>query len=102
MPAPLPSMPSSQPPPEVSSPNPQAMQAQAPIGAPVSPVMSSMSPMGQYASSYSPAMAQLGMQGGQMSYQLPGNARSRAHQREVKRRTKTGCLTCRKRRIKVS
>ncbi|KAH8697558.1 hypothetical protein BGW36DRAFT_378911 [Talaromyces proteolyticus] len=86
-----PSMAPYQPPLDASAGNSQSMHAQA------SPPMHSM---GQYNPAYSPSMAQLGMQGGQMSYQLPGNPRSRAHQREVKRRTKTGCLTCRKRRIK--
>jgi len=42
-----------------------------------------------------------------MRYQLPpqGDARVLSggrHKKEIKRRTKTGCLTCRKRRIKVS
>lgn len=39
-----------------------------------------------------------------MHYQLQGDANkmlSSRHKKEVKRRTKTGCLTCRKRRIKV-
>ena len=35
----------------------------------------------------------------QESRQLSGSHR---HKKEIKRRTKTGCLTCRKRRIKVS
>ncbi|KAL2067064.1 hypothetical protein VTL71DRAFT_1488 [Oculimacula yallundae] len=42
---------------------------------------------------------------GQMRYALPVSADSRImsggrHKKEIKRRTKTGCLTCRKRRIK--
>ncbi|KAG4417343.1 hypothetical protein IFR04_009484 [Cadophora malorum] len=42
---------------------------------------------------------------GQMRYALPVSADSRVmsggrHKKEIKRRTKTGCLTCRKRRIK--
>jgi hypothetical protein len=43
-----------------------------------------------------------------MRYQLPpqpGDTRVLSggrHKKEIKRRTKTGCLTCRKRRIKVS
>lgn len=40
-----------------------------------------------------------------MHYQLQGDANkmlsASRHKKEVKRRTKTGCLTCRKRRIKV-
>jgi hypothetical protein len=40
-------------------------------------------------------------------YQLPPQGDQRVlsggrHKKEIKRRTKTGCLTCRKRRIKVS
>ncbi len=43
-----------------------------------------------------------------MRYQLPPNGGDQRvlsggrHKKEIKRRTKTGCLTCRKRRIKVS
>lgn len=42
-----------------------------------------------------------------MRYQLPPQGDQRVlsggrHKKEIKRRTKTGCLTCRKRRIKVS
>jgi hypothetical protein len=41
----------------------------------------------------------------QMRYQMPGDPSKMLpggrHKKEVKRRTKTGCLTCRKRRIKV-
>lgn len=40
-----------------------------------------------------------------MRYQLPNDSRIMSggrHKKEIKRRTKTGCLTCRKRRIKVS
>lgn len=42
-----------------------------------------------------------------MRYQLPPQHDQRVlsggrHKKEIKRRTKTGCLTCRKRRIKVS
>jgi white-opaque regulator 2 len=87
---PPPSMSQYQSTPNVPPSNPPPMQGQPP-----------MQSMGQYNPAYSPQMGQMGMQT-QMSYQLPGNnSRSRAHQREVKRRTKTGCLTCRKRRIKV-
>lgn len=72
---------------------------QAPIG---SPLPSGMPPMGAYMHPYP------GMQMGspQMRYQLPGDhskmLSGSRHKKEVKRRTKTGCLTCRKRRIKVS
>jgi hypothetical protein len=52
-------------------------------------------------------MANMGQQFNQMRYQLPPQADQRVlsggrHKKEIKRRTKTGCLTCRKRRIKVS
>ncbi|KAJ5934940.1 transcriptional regulator family: Fungal Specific TF [Penicillium verhagenii] len=53
---------------------------QAPIGSPMPPISS----MGQYMTGYPSNVSQ---QGGR-------------HKKEVKRRTKTGCLTCRKRRIK--
>ncbi|KAL6233179.1 hypothetical protein BDW75DRAFT_232212 [Aspergillus navahoensis] len=67
---------------------------QAPIGSPMPP----MSSVSQYMAGY-PSMNP----GGQMHYQLQGDANkmlSSRHKKEVKRRTKTGCLTCRKRRIK--
>ncbi|KAL4808280.1 hypothetical protein BDV18DRAFT_97861 [Aspergillus unguis] len=67
---------------------------QAPIGSPMPP----MSSVSQYMAGY-PMNS-----GGQMHYQLQGDANkmlSNRHKKEVKRRTKTGCLTCRKRRIKV-
>ncbi|KAL4763048.1 putative C6 finger domain protein [Aspergillus foveolatus] len=67
---------------------------QAPIGSPMPP----MSSVSQYMAGY-PSMNS----GGQMHYQLQGDANkmlSSRHKKEVKRRTKTGCLTCRKRRIK--
>lgn len=51
-------------------------------------------------------VGQMGMNSSaQMRYQLPGDPNKMLsggrHKKEVKRRTKTGCLTCRKRRIKV-
>ncbi|KAL4972527.1 hypothetical protein BDW66DRAFT_162801 [Aspergillus desertorum] len=67
---------------------------QAPIGSPMPP----MSSVSQYMAGY-PSMNS----SGQMHYQLQGDANkmlSSRHKKEVKRRTKTGCLTCRKRRIK--
>ena len=54
-------------------------------------------PMNMGPAQYNPAMR----------YQLPPQGDQRVlsggrHKKEIKRRTKTGCLTCRKRRIKVS
>ncbi|BCS24434.1 putative C6 finger domain protein [Aspergillus puulaauensis] len=71
---------------------------QAPIGSPMPPMAS----VSQYMAGYP---SQMGMNsGGQMHYQLQGDANkmlsASRHKKEVKRRTKTGCLTCRKRRIK--
>ncbi|KAL4867773.1 hypothetical protein BDV12DRAFT_186456 [Aspergillus spectabilis] len=71
---------------------------QAPIGSPMPPMAS----VSQYMAGYPSPM---GMNsGGQMHYQLQGDASkmlsNSRHKKEVKRRTKTGCLTCRKRRIK--
>ncbi|KAL4798581.1 hypothetical protein BDV19DRAFT_376786 [Aspergillus venezuelensis] len=69
---------------------------QAPIGSPMPPMAS----ISQYMAGYP---SQMGMNSGQMHYQLQGDANkmlSSRHKKEVKRRTKTGCLTCRKRRIK--
>src|SRR5690606_1922172 len=87
--------------PDVSSNNiPQ--QAQTPMGSSMPPTMPPMS-MGQYTPAYSPSVSQMSV-GSQMSYQLQSTPRSKQQQphREIKRRTRTGCLTCRKRRIKVS
>lgn len=71
---------------------------QAPIGSPMPP----MSSMGQYMTGYPSSVPQHGMDG---RYPHPGDPNkmlsSARHKKEVKRRTKTGCLTCRKRRIKV-
>ncbi|KAA8648634.1 putative C6 finger domain protein [Aspergillus tanneri] len=74
---------------------------QAPIGSP----MPAMASVGQYMTGYPTDMGQMGMNSNaQMRYQLPGDPNkmlsSARHKKEVKRRTKTGCLTCRKRRIK--
>ncbi|KAL4913690.1 hypothetical protein BDW62DRAFT_214063 [Aspergillus aurantiobrunneus] len=87
--------------PPLSNPSMQGQPShipQAPIGSPM-PAMASVS---QYMAGYP---SQMGMSpGGQMHYQLQGDANkmlSSRHKKEVKRRTKTGCLTCRKRRIKV-
>ncbi|KAJ5086661.1 hypothetical protein NUU61_007968 [Penicillium alfredii] len=76
---------------------------QAPIGSPLPSSMPPMASMGQYMTGY-PSNVQPGMSpNAQMRYQLPGDPSkmmSSRHKKEVKRRTKTGCLTCRKRRIK--
>ncbi|KAL2840580.1 hypothetical protein BJY01DRAFT_236697 [Aspergillus pseudoustus] len=71
---------------------------QAPIGSPMPPMAS----VSQYMAGYP---SQMGMNSGaQMHYQLQGDSNKMLsgsrHKKEVKRRTKTGCLTCRKRRIK--
>ena len=70
----------------------QTQFPQVPIGSPMQSV-SSTSPSTQ---AYS----------GQLQYQLAGEpnhvlSSGSKHRKEVKRRTKTGCLTCRRRRIKV-
>lgn len=71
---------------------------QAPIGSPMPP----MSSMSQYMTGYP---SQSGIDANGMRYPLSGDPNkmlsSARHKKEVKRRTKTGCLTCRKRRIKV-
>jgi hypothetical protein len=78
-------------------------QAQAPIGSPLPNNMPPMTSMGQYMAGYP---SNMGQGNAQMRYQLPGDPNKmlsgNRHKKEVKRRTKTGCLTCRKRRIKVS
>ncbi|KAL4932141.1 putative C6 finger domain protein [Aspergillus undulatus] len=84
--------------PPVNNPSMQGQPShipQAPIGSPMPPMAVS-----QYMAAYP---SQMGMNSGQMHYQLQGDANkmlSSRHKKEVKRRTKTGCLTCRKRRIK--
>lgn len=80
---------------------------QAPIGSPLPNNMPSMAPMGQYMGGYSTNMPQMGVNANSpMRYQMQGDPNrmlsGQRHKKEVKRRTKTGCLTCRKRRIKVS
>ena len=59
-------------------------------------------PPGPQPSSLAAQAAQMGMR-----YPMPPHLDQRTmsggrHKKEIKRRTKTGCLTCRKRRIKVS
>lgn len=79
---------------------------QAPIGSPMPSNMPPMASMGQYMTGYPSNVSPSGMNSNpQMPYSLPGDASKMLsggrHKKEVKRRTKTGCLTCRKRRIKV-
>ncbi|OQD72440.1 hypothetical protein PENDEC_c021G03727 [Penicillium decumbens] len=74
---------------------------QAPIGSPMPAHMPPMASMGQYMTGYSSNGSN---PTSQMRYPLPGDPNKilsgGRHKKEVKRRTKTGCLTCRKRRIK--
>jgi hypothetical protein len=80
----------------------QGQVPQAPIGSPLPNNMPPMTSMG-YMTGYP---SNMGQGNAQMRYQLPGDPNKmlsgNRHKKEVKRRTKTGCLTCRKRRIKVS
>ena len=78
---------------------------QAPIGSPLPTSLPPMPQMVQYMG-YSPNVPQMGVNSNApMRYQMQGDANRMLsggrHKKEVKRRTKTGCLTCRKRRIKV-
>ncbi|PYH45943.1 putative C6 finger domain protein [Aspergillus saccharolyticus JOP 1030-1] len=78
---------------------------QAPIGSPMPSNMPPMTSGGQYMTGYPTNLGQMGMNANaQIRYQLPGDPNKMLsggrHKKEVKRRTKTGCLTCRKRRIK--
>jgi hypothetical protein len=83
-------------------PHPSAQPTQAPIG---SPLPSHMPPMGQYIAGYPPGIPQIRPSNSRAGYSMPGDASKMLsggrHKKEIKRRTKTGCLTCRKRRIKV-
>lgn len=78
---------------------------QAPIGSPMPSNVPPMAPMGQYMTGYPSNVPQSGMNSNQIGYPMPGDPNKilsgGRHKKEVKRRTKTGCLTCRKRRIKV-
>lgn len=76
---------------------------QAPIGSPLPTNMPPMPPMVQYMGYPSGPQAGVNVNA-QMRYQMGDANRMLSggrHKKEVKRRTKTGCLTCRKRRIKV-
>ena len=75
---------------------------QAPIGSPMPSNMPPMPSGGQYMTGYPTNVSQMNMNS---NYHLSGDPNKMLsggrHKKEVKRRTKTGCLTCRKRRIKV-
>ena len=81
---------------------PQHQQSQQPGQAP--PMASAMPPnMGQYygQGQYPPPTSD---PNAPVRYPIPPDGRQMSggrHKKEIKRRTKTGCLTCRKRRIKV-
>lgn len=89
---------------------PQPQPSQQPMGSPLPPPQH---PLPQYYphGGHPPPGQQMNMGPAQfnaMRYQLPPNGGDQRvlsggrHKKEIKRRTKTGCLTCRKRRIKVS
>jgi hypothetical protein len=90
---------------------PQHQPGQQPMGSPLPPPVQ---PMNAYYTNQSlpPPGQQMNVTSSPhqlaMRYQLPphqGEPRMMSggrHKKEIKRRTKTGCLTCRKRRIKVS
>ena len=99
-----------QPPPQQHPQHQQHQQPpQQPMGSPLPPPQHAMQqhyPPPGYAHPGQP-MNMGPAQYGAMRYQLPPQADQRVlsggrHKKEIKRRTKTGCLTCRKRRIKVS
>ncbi|PZC95845.1 C6 finger domain protein [Pyrenophora tritici-repentis] len=97
---------------------PQAQQQpqQQPMGSPLPPPQQQQQQQHQMPQYYAhpahaqpgpPMMANMGPQFNSMRYQLPPQPDQRVlsggrHKKEIKRRTKTGCLTCRKRRIKPS
>ncbi|KAJ5168242.1 uncharacterized protein N7482_003836 [Penicillium canariense] len=91
--------------PSNNGPGQSGQMPQAPIGSPMPSNMPSMASMGQYMTGYPSSVSPSGMNSNQqMRYPLPGDPNKilsgGRHKKEVKRRTKTGCLTCRKRRIK--
>ncbi|KAF2018704.1 hypothetical protein BU24DRAFT_458448 [Aaosphaeria arxii CBS 175.79] len=85
---------------------PQPQHGQQPMGSPLPPPPHGMAQY--YPHGHAPPPGQsMPMAGGlhQIRYPLPPQADQRIlsggrHKKEIKRRTKTGCLTCRKRRIK--
>jgi hypothetical protein len=86
---------------------PQPQPVQQPMGSPLPPPQHGM-PQYYTHPGHPPQGQPMNMGPGphlQMRYQLPPQAEQRIlsggrHKKEIKRRTKTGCLTCRKRRIK--
>lgn len=88
---------------------PQPPPGQQPMGSPLPPPQHGMPQYYTHAGPPPPGQP-MGLGSAphlQMRYQLPPQADQRIlsggrHKKEIKRRTKTGCLTCRKRRIKVS
>ncbi|KAG9186778.1 hypothetical protein G6011_09886 [Alternaria panax] len=87
----------------------QPQQPPQPMGSPLPPPQHGMQqyyPHPAHAQPGQPMMANMGgPQFNAMRYQLPPQGDQRVlsggrHKKEIKRRTKTGCLTCRKRRIK--
>jgi hypothetical protein len=85
---------------------PQQQPGHPPMGSPLPPPQHGMP---QYYAHPPPNMQAQQMPMGSMRYQLPPQQGDHQrvlsggrHKKEIKRRTKTGCLTCRKRRIKVS
>ncbi|EUC30638.1 hypothetical protein COCCADRAFT_7354 [Bipolaris zeicola 26-R-13] len=92
-----------------AQPQPAQQQQQQPMGSPLPPPpphgMPQYYPHPAHAQPGQPMMANMGPQFNAMRYQLPPQGDQRVlsggrHKKEIKRRTKTGCLTCRKRRIK--
>lgn len=87
----------------------QQQQGQQQMGSPLPPPQHGL-PQYYPHPSHAPQGQQINMGSAQhlaMRYQLPPQGEQRIlsggrHKKEIKRRTKTGCLTCRKRRIKVS
>lgn len=94
-------------------PPPQPQSTQQPMGSPLPPPQHGMPQYYQHPAHAQPGqpmnMSNMGpAQYNAMRYQLPPQGADQRvlsggrHKKEIKRRTKTGCLTCRKRRIKVS
>ncbi|KAF2472028.1 uncharacterized protein BDR25DRAFT_324552 [Lindgomyces ingoldianus] len=88
---------------------PPQHSGQQPMGSPLPPPQHGMPQYYQHPGHAPPPGQQMNMAGGPhqlaMRYQLPPQGEQRIlsggrHKKEIKRRTKTGCLTCRKRRIK--
>ncbi|OAG14045.1 hypothetical protein CC77DRAFT_578880 [Alternaria alternata] len=87
----------------------QPQQPPQPMGSPLPPPQHGMQQYYPHPGHAQPGQPMMGNIGGPqfnaMRYQLPPQGDQRVlsggrHKKEIKRRTKTGCLTCRKRRIK--